>query len=401
MTLSEFNPRLLNFLYELTKLDSYKSSAEIAKAIKLEGGRRITPKTVRNWFRYLRKPYSYLDYKIERKLSYFPCTFKNKLGLSMVNVFFENPSEELIKLFPLKNYVGQLYDPVLNKPVLVVEYVVPKENLSDFRNIIHLLKEKGLCTSFSFYETGPSFRITSPFHKVLDKSGMFHFDRNDPSVIDVQMNSLARFMELDFEVEMIQAIRRNPLIVPVLAEYIYEQRSSVQVWNAIKFKLGNSVWDYFKHSRKKSDGVGLKMIQSVVNNLGFFGLLNQMRVVYFPMDMGINFAIYVVFRYKNEEEFLKKIRSVALNSIYVNVFPLHGKRVFFVSLLNSEAIQRLFAMFSSSEIEKFLLFDHLKSITLMTTKTYSTFDYSQIFDPCSCRWKYSQEELSAELDNLP
>jgi hypothetical protein len=318
----------------------------------------------------------------------------------MTNVLFQDPSPDLVKLFPLKNFVGKLYDPSTNKPVLAVEYVVPNKNLKEFLILISLVKEKGLCSDLTVYKTGPAFRITSPFHKVVDIHGNFHADKNDPAEIDNQMRALEIFLERDFKVEILPAIKRNPMIIPVLAEYLYEHRSSVQVWNAIKSKLGESVWDYIKFFRRKSDGVGLKKVQMIIKNLSTLSLLNHMRVVYFPIEIEKNFTINIYLSYKNENEFLEKVRLVSLNSLFTSVLLAEGRRALLISSVNGESLQRLFELFSSSEIEKVLFFDYFKSMELVTTTTYSIFDYTKIFEPKTCSWIYSQEEMVKELENL-
>jgi len=184
MVLSEFDPKLLNFLYELTKFDNYKSSIEIAKAITLENSRKVTSKTISNWFKYLHTPYSYRGYRIEEKFSYFPAIFLNKLGLRNIIVFYENASQILEKIFPMRHYVGWLYDFYSNQEILSIEYTVPNENLSDFLAVLNKLKKKGFCSNYRFYISSPSFAMYSPFHKVIDKSGIFHWDKNDPQEIE-------------------------------------------------------------------------------------------------------------------------------------------------------------------------------------------------------------------------
>ena len=400
MTLSEFNPKLLNFLYELTRLDRFNSSLEIAKSIKLEGDRRVTPKTVRNWFKFLLEPYEYKGYSIERKLSYFPAVFKNKLGLHMVLVFYANASPSLIELFPMRVYVGWLYDAHSNNPVLVVEYIVPTDNLNDFLLLLGRVREAGFCSDISSYVIGSSFTMNSPFHKVIDINGNFHSDRNDSNEIGRQVENLDAFLESAVEARIIPYVKDNPLVIPVLAESMYELRSSVQVWNAVKKKLGDSVWDFVRHSRKKSDGVGVKKVQGIMKNLSGYGLLNQMRGVYFPFEMVSSFCIWVVFDFRNREELIRMAEVMLTHSIIIRVFPMVDRRTLITALVNGESMQNLLGSFSSTRIERMFFFDYPKSPDLVTTTRHSIFAYAKIFDPITCSWRYYQDELLSEIENL-
>jgi hypothetical protein len=187
------------------------------------------------------------------------------------------------------------------------------------------------------------------------------------------------------------------LIIPVLAALEYEHKSSPEVWSAVKYKLKDSVWDYVRRFRKKTDGVGVKKVQAIIRNLKGLGLLNQMRVVYFPLEIGRNIWIYTVFNFKNKRELIRMAEIMLVNSIYCNLFPLGGHNAMMVTLVNGESLQNLFSPLSEADVEKFFFFDYFKSMNLVTTTRHVRFDYANLFNPKTCGWAYNHDEMLSEL----
>ena len=399
-SLSEFSPKLLNFIYELSKLDTYKSSIELANSIRLDRVGSVTPKTIRNWFKYLRGSYTYMGYHIEERLSYFPGFFKSKLGLNVLTVFYEEPSEDIIHLFPIRDFLGWLYDPQSNQQVLMADYVVPVENTDEFLGLINKVRERGLCSNLSVYSTKPSYRMTAPLHRVIDGNGVFHPAKIDPREVRQKVESLFAFLQTDMTPELSSAVRRNPLIIPVLVEYEYEHRSSTEVWSEIKRKLKDSVWDYTRRYRKKTEGVGIKKVQTILRDLKKLGLLTQMRIVYFPLEIGRNMWLYTVFNFKTKGDLIRMAETMMANSIYSNVFPISDTKARFASLVNGESLQNLFEPLSLADVEKLYFFDYSKSMHLATTTQYLSFDYAQLFNPERCSWSYNHDMMTTELDRL-
>jgi hypothetical protein len=401
MVLHEFSPQLLNFLFELTKLPGPKSTAEVASLVRLEGGRRLSSKTVRNWFNYLREPYHYRGYHLERKLSYFPSILMNKLGLTSVYVFYERASPSLLTLFPMRFFVGRLYDTHSNERVLAVAYIVPVEHLSEFASLLGKVKEAGLSSRFTCYATSPNFKMNSPWHKTVDGNGTFHPEHTDPDEVNRQVGRLQTFLEVEGEPRLSPAIKENPLIIPVIAEYLYELRSSVQVWKAIKTKLGDAVWAYLRHSKRRSDTLGVKRVQALVRNLQHYGLVNQMRVVYFPFEIGRNLMVWMFGSYGDKSRLSEMARTMLVNSMSTQVSLIGDGKAFFATLVDAQSLQNLFEPFSSASVERLFLFDYSDSVDLVTTTRYSIFDYAGYFDPESCAWRYNQDLLVSELEGCP
>lgn len=139
LTLTPFKGKLLKFLYILTRQRRFLSNAKLAE---LAG---VTRRTIDSWLRYFSEPYTYKDYRLERKLSYFPHIVKKSLGLKVYTVFFHNPDWELAYTCPNKNFIGRLYDVERNCPVLAMECLVPVDRANDFKQIVELAPTYDLC----------------------------------------------------------------------------------------------------------------------------------------------------------------------------------------------------------------------------------------------------------------
>jgi len=388
MTLHEFHPKLLNFLYELTKLDGLKSSTKIANEIRLENGEKVTPKTVRNWFTYLNQPYQYKNHYLERKLSYFPVISRPKMGLRSTYVIYEDPSPQVINMFPFQEYVAWLYDPKLSKNVLIAQYTLTEEKIKEFEKVLIKLKNMGLFANFSTHTNRTLVRTYSPLHKVLDKNGIFHHDKNDSNELDKQINEFKnRIFNVD-TTEMSNAVKNNLFTIPVLNEYNYEHWTSRNVWFAIKEKLGDNVWNYIRKAKRKTDGVGINKVQNVLSNMKKNELLLFMNVVYMPMEIKNNFFIYSFIKFNNKDELIKYIKTMAMNSIFQNIYIKSKNRALIIALVNSESLQNLFNMDVGVKIEKLYFLNYQKSGELITTTKFNKFDYSMFFDPVNKRWNF-------------
>jgi len=197
-------------------------------------------------------------------------------------------------------------------------------------------------------------------------------------------------------------IKNNPLIIPVVAEHMYQHRSAIQIWKAIKSKLGSNVSDYIRHKRKEklSDWSYIKRIQEIIKNLRNYGLLNQMRLVYFPFEVCNNFWVWIIFKLKHKYDLLEIAKSALTNSISTKVFLMDNGRTLFTMLVNGNSMQNLFETLTSFRVERMFLFDYPKSINLVTTTRYTLLDYAEIFNPKDCSWRFNKDSLISYIENL-
>lgn len=398
MTLTDYDPKLLNFLYELTKLNAPLSSDEIANRITLENNQTISPRTVRNWFYYLREPYCYLNKKIDRKFTYFPTFYREKMGLRVFFIFYYNPSEKLVGLIPYQEYCVWLFDSFTRKHILFITYAIPQENTPDFYFLLEKLKQTELCSSYKIFETNTSHRIYSPWHKVIDKNGQFHPKNNDLSELKKQVTPIHNWLKEGIEVEMVNKIKNNPLFLPILVECYFEYWSSIKIWKTMKNKLGADIWHYLKNRRRKTDGVGIKKVQQLIKLIPSLNIFNEMRVTYLPIEFNQNFFIYCVVNLKNND-LISTLLTISINSVYVSVYPCK-KELFLILLVNKESLQEIFEVFQDITVKELLFLRHFKSLNYLLQRRYFKLDYYKLYDPQRNTWIFNVDNVLNSLFEL-
>lgn len=384
-------------MYQLTKLKRFTSYRKIADEISLEdeqnpqNNNKLSPKTVQRWFNFLKQKYCHPKSKTHDKFDYFPTFFYEKLGLCPLYVISEKPNTKLLKLSSLQryqDYAAWLYDINLRSRVLLNGYLVPIQYFKKFEQEWVKIKKHGIVKNYKFYITNKGFNIYSPWHKVIDKNGIFHPEKNDEEEINQQVSLFQEYINNLPEVRMIPQIKENPLIIPTLFEHYHEYLSSSQVWQALKTKLGEEVWCYIRKKKKQSDGVGIKKVQQTIKDVYNFNLLHQMRVVYMPLELEHNFFIYLILKFKNKKDIIKNIKEFAMNSIYISVYPKQNNKVFLIALINNKSLGRVFSLLENIEVIRMLYLEHEKSLPLLTEKKYKKFNYAKLFDVKSLKWIY-------------
>jgi hypothetical protein len=320
------------------------------------------------------------------------------MGLQNLYVFYENASEKLLNLFPMRNYVGWLYDFDSKKRILVVGYIIPHDEIQEALLLLRQVVDAGLCSTYSVYLGNPSFTMNSPFHKVIDSHGIFHPEKNDVQEVKRQITKLECFLNVDRRCQLAESIKENPLIIPTIAEYMYELRSSLDIWNAIKSKLGESIWDYFPQFQNKKEGVGIKCIQNTMRSLHRCALINQMRVVYFPFEICHNLMVWTVIDFRDRNELVDFAEFALTNSVYIRFLPLEKQKTLIAALVSGESLQYFFEPLTHLRIERMFLFDTFGSFDIIYSTRYSIFDYPKIFDPVTCSWDYDFEAMRSEIE---
>ncbi len=376
MSLSLYNKNILNFLYELTKLKKFMSYDGIAKQIKIEGKEKISPKTVERWFSFLRQKYNFPGSKTKEKFNFYPTFFFEKLGLALLFVISEKPNTNILNNLPFQNYIAWLFNPEINESVLLTGYLVPIQYISRFKKEWEKIRQKGLVKDYKIYLTNKGFTIYSPWHKVIDKEGIFHPENNINEEIERQIKELERYLDNLPKIEMIPIVKKNPLIIPVLFEYYYQYWTSPKVWEAIKKRFSNRIWNYIQKKNKQNDNIGIKKVQQTIKQVYDSDLIQQMRVVYMPIELKNNFFIYFIIEDDSSDRIIKSIGDIALNSIYISIYPISDKKFFVISLTNQKIIEIL----HKHNIKRLYFLQHEKSLPLLTAQKYKKYNYANYFD---------------------
>lgn len=240
----------------------------------------------------------------------------------------------------------------------------------------------------------------SPFHEVVDKKGEFHYDKNDSDKIQREISRFNASLCKDYTVEMHPVIRENPLIIPVLGENMFELRSSPEIWDAMKRRLGDDIWSFFEKGQRKSDSIGVAMVQRAKRVLRDSGLIAQMRVVYFPFEVGHNFLVWNILNCGSTHQLMELVESMLRHSILVNVRRIEDDLTLISYLLNGKAYQALFNILSEQKILKTMIYDYSQWQDLVTTTKYNVFDYTKMFVPEHSRWVLDIKHLQQDMQRV-
>ena len=373
--LKVYNKKLLNFMYQLTKLKRFESYRKLSRHITVDEGRHVSPKTVQKWIKFLSEKVSYNNKKLVKFL-YYPTFFYEKFGLRRVFVLSQltketkNNIRNILKI-DYNDYACWLYDTTKLSYVLLTAYLIPKG--FNLKKRFNELKKQGTLSDYEIISTHKGFYFYSPWSKVIDRYGNFHPENNDKGEIEQQIEKFKYYVKHLPKIEVIKQVKQNPLIVPAVFEYSREYYSSRKVWFALKKKLKQDVWLYIRRRKKETDYVGIKRVQQALNDIHKTGIFHQIRVEYLPLEFHQNFYVYGLSN-------ANSLYSITSNSISSCVHPLHN-RLFFISLTNKEG---LFNMLSKIRLDRLMLLDYKRSLNLLL-RAYK-FNY-RLFDPVNCRWK--------------
>lgn len=384
MTIGIYDYNLLNFLHELTKLDRFMSYKDLSKAIVLENGKKISPKTIERWFNFLKAEYNHPKSKTKEKFNFYPAFFHEKLGLTLVWIISEKHNPKILDMLPFQFYIAWLFDPKINESVLLTCYLVPIIYLERFKQEWKKMKRQGLVKNYKFYVTYKGFTIYSPWHKVIDEEGMFHPENNVEEEINRQVRKFGYYLNDLPKIEIMNPIKKNPLIVPVLFEHQYQYWTSPKIWSRMKEKLGKRIYDYVSRNKVTSDAVGIKKVQQTLKEIYHKDIIQQMRIVYMPLELKNNFFVYLILESKDKKNITDIIQGLTMKSVYINIYPMHRNRFFIVALTNHAILNNL-DLLKGKEI---YFLQHEKSLPLLTTQKYKKHDYFDHFNPKTVAWTW-------------
>lgn len=388
MTLSNYDPKLLEFLYELTKLDKVMSYKDIARSITIQG-KKVSPKTVERWFKFLRTPYEHSKSLSKDRFDYFPQFSYEKLGLSHHYVILEGADERVLKEFPYakyQNYALWLFDSETKKSCLTISYPLPLKHVLRFKESWSNMKKEKLIKNYDINHVYSGFMIYSPWHKVVNENGIFYPENNIEQEIERQIFHLKNYINNLPENKIIPEIKRNPLILPVIFENHFKSWSSQTIWEKMKAKLGERVWDYVRKKDSQGDGVGIKRVQLAVRSLHNSKVSHQMKVVYLPLQLNTLF-IFSKMKFKSREDLLLAVKNLAMNSIQMTLYPQENNELFLIISTNHRGVPRVFEIMERLDVKKIRFLQHEKSLPLLTSEDITKFNYGKLFDTKKLCWK--------------
>lgn len=385
MTLSVYDRKILNFIYELSKQERLYSTKEIAKRIMLEGGKQLSEKTVQRWFKFLRKPYPIKGSLTNSMFSYYPSVYFEKLGLSLAYVLYYDTNMKILESMPYQLFAGFAYNPSKNQECLIVGYAVPQKQKKELKKFVQRMVAEGHAEKAKLIPVKTAFTFMAPLHKVMDRNGRFDNELNSEDEIEKQIAKFKTFLIEVNRGDVWREIRKNPLIIPTIFEYQYEFWSSLKVWNAIKARLGSTVHDYIRKDAI-TDEAAVKKIRNALLQSEKAMLISQIRAVYTPLEAENNLWVYTLAKADSKEDMLAAVKRLALNSVVLRVHSAGSKGFFAAMLLNEKAVQELPQALKGVKVEYCYVLQYKKSVSIFTNRKYHKFSYEKLFEPKKAAW---------------
>ncbi len=217
-----FDRRLMELLTFLTRRQDWLTPGEIAAEFRLDG-RQFTPRTIFNWFAFLKS----------QGFVYYPYPRANLLGLQETNVSIlglRQPS--ILGIIPFgasfEAHVG-LGD---SRSVIHQGYWVPSSAMGDFREFWETARDSGLVEEADIFESKNRHFLYSPFHEVVTEAGFASLQ--DPVDNAYFGRLLDRHLRERYEIGLGPWVEASPLLVPIVLEHIWACASSRQIWGLLR-----------------------------------------------------------------------------------------------------------------------------------------------------------------------
>ncbi|MCD6590150.1 hypothetical protein J7K74_03125 [Candidatus Woesearchaeota archaeon] len=365
--LDYYHPKILEFLYELSKLDRYYSDRELSRRIRIQG-EIVTSKTIRRWF----------DFLHSTCFDYHPYIEIERLGLELFYAFY--PLKKGVIDSPYSTYLNVSISLKSLKRVITQAYWIPVGNKDLMSGILPMVQ--------SFYSKEV---IVGPLHRMIDRNGNIRvLDKLSMEQLESVKRVLSNLNRIE-EPKMIKAVKRNPLIIPVAFEYDKEHWSSIEVWRQIYDKLGENAWKYFRKIKKKSKHVAIKHIQLTLRDFSELGLIKFMNINYAPLEAR-NHYFWVYFSTDRDSlRFL--LEELSLLAPFIYLYQGHEKGKYLLNLMiPNYLLDRVLGLFldNSSIIDAWLV-DYDSSRPLWN-REWLKFSYHQAFNPEMVEWKSVSEK---------
>ncbi len=363
--IDRFHPKILEFLYKLSRLDKYYSDRELAKRIKIQGN-QVTSKTIRRWF----------DFLHTTCFDYHPYIHIEKLGLQVLYLFYPL-TEGLIE----SNYTSYLNISISLKNM--------EKNITHGFWIPHDIGKEVLdkkkFQNYNFFHSKEA--LVGPLHKMFDKKGNIMPLKELDFQQEQDIKKLLYNLKHPVKPYMIKEVKNNPLIIPVAFEYDKEHWSSVEVWNQILNKLGEEAWKYFRKIKKKTKYVAIKRIQLTLKELSSLGLIKFMNVNYAPLEERNHYVwIYASI---NNETMKYILEELSLISPFIYIYSsVEDHKYLFTILIPNYLLDYVLSLFiDNSEIIDVYLVDYNSSQPLWN-RDWLKFSYHKNFDPDKREWQH-------------
>jgi len=400
MVLSLYSKSLLEFVYNLTKTEKVLNPLELSKFLG-EQGFQVSDRTIKRWFSYLKE-----------HLGYFLSINYSSLGLINIDVLVKEPHKDIIKAVPYAYYLFSGFDATSIEDYTIISCLIPNRKLNEFKIFWDKAKEKNLLKDYRLSFCNNIVDFYSPFHEVITNSGNFEFSE----CIEHSVEPLIRNMQQPKDIKMSSVIEGNPLILPIVIEYSRERWSSYKVWNAIKEKLGDGVWDYINdihYRNRRTDNSGIAFVQKTWKKLQENNdeLFHNVRVVYRPLYTKKHSVSYKFLKLKNRKnlpDLVKEISKRSVNSVVYLPEDISSKEVTIFTSTNTEQesyiIRKILPKYINKSYDNKIIYMDFEETDKFwkydSYRKYLKLDYANLFNPKNCTWKFDLREYLDKLDKI-
>ncbi len=361
----------------------------------------VSSRTILRWYSFL-KNQEENDYSFD----YYPYINFYKLGLQPVTVIFEDAvNENVLKLIP-HNFYGFLGRNNTFEKKQIGMYLIPPKSMNDFREVVEEIKKQKLVSDYYLIFQGGRFCIYNEFHKIFDENGNLNFNQ------DFKNDYFINRIEIRNEkIEMIEEVKKELFIIPILFEKFRESWSSHRLWKEMNKKLGKNIWNYISNIKihgKRNPDKAIKYIQTMQKKMqkNFDKFFEQTIIYYKPFfSTKENTSVYLrITLSKKNLTHLKKFSSeISKHAISATVYPSrsfyeNGEILVFAVSCFSELYRLIkIAKLYDSELE-YILADP-DEIWKVWKREYMKFDYWKLFDTEKKEWIFKKEKYLKNIKN--
>ncbi len=247
-----FDRRLLALLTFLTRRQAWLTPGEIAPQFRLEG-RQFTPRTIFNWFAFLKS----------QGLVYYPYPRANLLGLqeTLVTIHgLRDPS--ILAIMPFGASFEAHMGPGDSRSAIHQGYWVPSSARNDFREFWETARDLSLLEEVDIFESKNKHFLYSPFHEVVTEAGFSSLE--DPVDNSYFGRLLDRHLRERYEIGLGPWVETSPILVPIVLEHIWACASSRQIWSLIRARGEREISRYVQGKSARAlanGGSALRLLQ--------------------------------------------------------------------------------------------------------------------------------------------
>lgn len=391
----QFKPKHLEFVYLLSKANKLMNSSEMSKYLqKLDFD--VSDRTINQWFK--EDPVS-VAYALE------PNYVALGLRFAVIRVFGLK-NRAFFDLVPNCFFIHPLNSLATHHIEYVMYCAVPPESYQELVKFFEVAKEKGIIDRFDFFDRKHSLYNMSTLHKIVSPEGKLDFSKAGPSLNE---ELFSEYLNCQDNIEVIEGIRKNPIILPVLLESENEFPTSSKLWDSIKTKLSDRVWEFIPDYKYKSDGVGIAKVKEALREVKSrqHTYYDNARVVYQPLLLNDFVLSFVDITLKNREEYLelaKELTKRTLSTVFM-FSPLDSNR-FMIGMVTSfleqsKIVTDIFPRYAHNQMSRVAYYDKAEARKLFAEikSGVKKMDYT-LYNPKTNKWSFDITKSLESLDTF-